>query len=314
MTIRVLVTVALVTLVLASGPAAAAPRYSPWSTPAYLGAVNTAALEFANAISKDGLSFYFQRGDATSPDPAAREDIWVVQRPSRDEDWGEPQKLSDNVNSSSNDRAAFVSPDGHWLFFASDRPGGRGGLDLMASWRPHVHEDFGDFGWQPAMNLDDLGGPVNTPGFESGPAIFQDDEAGALQLYFVSNPTGGQALADVYLSIQDADGSFGTPAPVTELNSPSSEGRPYLRHDGLEIYFQSNRPGGKGGFDIWVSTRTTTHGPWSTPESVPVVNTAANDLTPVLSWDGLTLVIASNRTGSNGEVFFSTREKVHGKP
>lgn len=41
---------------------------------------------------------------------------------------------------------------------------------------------------------------------------------------------------------------------------------------------------------------------------------SADDLTPVLSWDGRTLFIASNRTGANGEVFFSTRKKVHGKP
>ncbi len=314
MTNRILVTIAVASIGLASGPVSAARRYSDWSTPAYFAAVNTAALEFANAISKDGLSFYFQRGDAASTDPAAREDIWVVQRPSRDEDWGEPRRLSDNVNSGANERAAFVSPDGHRLYFASDRPGGRGGLDLMVSWRPHVHEDFGELGWQPARNLDDLGSAVNTPGFESGPAIFRDDEAGTVQLYFVSNPTGGQASADVYRSFQNDDGSFGTPMPVTELNSPSSEGRPYLRHDGLEIYFQSNRPTGKGGFDIWVSTRTATDQPWSAPESVPVVNTAANDLTPVLSWDGRTLFIASNRTGSGGEVFFSTREKVHGEP
>lgn len=102
---RVLLILVLVTVALASG--SAAPRYSDWSTATYFGAVNTAALEFANAISKDGLSFYFQRGNAA----VNGEDIWVVHRPSVNEDWAQPQRLSDNVNSSSfNDRAAFVSP------------------------------------------------------------------------------------------------------------------------------------------------------------------------------------------------------------
>ena len=97
-------------------PATSAPAVSTApevvSHPSELGPVNTTELEFANGISKDGLSFYFQRGTASSNG----EDIWVVHRPSADEDWGEPQKLSDTVNSSFNDRAAFVSPNGHWLW------------------------------------------------------------------------------------------------------------------------------------------------------------------------------------------------------
>jgi len=314
MTIRVLVTAALVTLVLASGPGSAAPRYSPWSTPTYVGAVNTAALEFANAISKDELSFYFQRGDVT----VNSEDIWVVHRPRVDADWGEPQKLSDNVNVwSSNDRAAFVSPDGHWLFFASDRPeGGRGGFDLMVSWRPHVHEEFGEFGWQPAGNLDDLGSPVNTPGFDSGPTIFVDEETGTVEMYFVSNPTGPQNnFVDVYRSLRNADGSFSTPQRVDELSDPLfNEGRPYIRHDGLEIFFNSNRTGSLGQ-DIWVSTRPTSTALWSTPHRVEGnVNTVGNQVTLVLSWDAQTLYFASNHTGTPGEIFFSTREKVTRKP
>jgi len=78
-------------------------------------------------ISNNGLRFYFQGGDATSPDHAQGGHP-VAQRPSRDEDWGEPQKVSDNLNSGSNDRPAIVSPDGQWLFFASDRPGGPRGV------------------------------------------------------------------------------------------------------------------------------------------------------------------------------------------
>jgi hypothetical protein len=309
---RVLLIVALVSVALATG--SAAPRYSPWSTPTYFGAVNTAALEFANAISKDGLSFYFQRGDAA----VNGEDIWVVHRPSVNADWGEPQKLSDNVNSStSNDRAAFVSPDGHWLFFASDRPeGGRGGSDLMVSWRPHVHEDFGESGWQPATNLDFLGFPINTAGFDSGPTIFVDEETGTVEMYFVSNPTGPQNnFVDVYRSFQNSDGSFGPPELVDELSDPLfNEGRPYIRHDGLEIFFQSNRVGSLG-TDIWVSTRPTITAPWSMPHRVQGdVNTIGNDVTPALSWDAQTLYFASTRTGLRGEIFFSTRQKVTGKP
>lgn len=105
---RLLVTVAL-GFGIANAPALAARRYSQWSTPTALDAVNTVALEFANGISKDGLSFYFQRGTAA----VSGEDIWVVHREHKRAPWGTPQKLPQTVNSDANDRAAFVSADGH---------------------------------------------------------------------------------------------------------------------------------------------------------------------------------------------------------
>lgn len=308
---RLLAIVCLVATLVATSPAAATPRYSDWTAGTFLSAVNTTEFEFANAISKKGLTFYFQRGDAA----VSGEDIWVVQRAATDAPWGAPQKLPASINSTSNDRAAFESPDGHWLFFASDRPGGRGGFDLMVAWRPQTHAGPPDFGWQDAVNLDSLGSTVNTPGFDSGPTAFED-ESGRLHLYLVSNPAGPQnLLVDIYLSTQKADGSFGPPTSVGELNSAFNEGRPYVSHSGLEIYFNSNRPPGPPTqADIWVSTRATTTEPWSAPEIVPVVSTTATEITPVLSWDAQTLFFASNRTGSGGEIFFSTRGKLIGKP
>lgn len=294
-----------------AAPAAAMPRYGDWSEGTFLSTVNTVEFEFANAISKDGLTLYFQRGNAA----ISGEDIWVARRAATDAPWEAPQKLPASINSTSNDRAAFESPDGHWLFFASDRLGGRGGFDLMVAWRPHTHAGPPDFGWQDAVNLDSLGSTVNTPGFDSGPTAFED-ESGGLHLYLVSNPAGTQnLLVDIYLTVQRADGSFGSPALVGELNSAFNEGRPYVSHDGLEMYFNSNRPPGPTTqADIWFSTRATTTDLWSAPQIVPVVSTTANEITPVLSWDRTTLFFASNRSGNPGDIFFSTRAKVHGAP
>ncbi len=300
-----------VAILVTATPAAAMPRYGDWSEGIFLSAVNTAELEFANAISKDGLTFYFQRGSAA----IFGEDIWVARRAAPDAPWEAPQKLPASINSTSNDRAAFESPDGHWLFFASDRPGGRGGFDLMVAWRQHTHAGPPDFGWQDAVNMDSLGSTVNTPGFDSGPTAFED-EAGRLNLYLVSNPAGTQnLLVDIYLTVQRADGSFGSPLVVAELSSAFNEGRPYVSHNGLEIYFNSNRPPGPTtAADIWVSTRATPTDLWSTPQIVPVVSTTANEITPVLSWDCTTLFFASNRSGNLGDIFYSTRAKVHGAP
>ncbi len=282
-------------------------RWSAWSEPVALDAVNTGAQEFANGISKDGLTFYFQRGDAA----VNGEDIWIVRRAATDAPWGTPVKLSDTVNTAYNDRGAFESPDGHWLFFASNRPGGYGGFDLMVSWRADVHDDLA---WGAAQNL---GPQVNTPGFDSGPALFQDDETGVTYLYYSSNPAGPQgAGVDIYMSLHQPDGSFGAPSLVTELSVPGfNEGRLYLRHDGREIFFYSNRPGGRGGQDLWSSTRATSADPWSPPQPVDGIDTSAAELTPVLSWDARTLFFASDRTGApgqNGEIFYATRDKLRG--
>jgi hypothetical protein len=303
MTLRFGAAVVLVALMLASGVAYAGPRYTDWADVQPLTAANTSDLEFANAISKDGLRFYFQRGDAA----ASAEDIWVLSRASTDDPWGNPTKLAATINTSFNERAAFESPDGHWLYFASDRPGGAGSLDLYVSWRAQTHDDGG---WQAATPLTAL----NTTGFDSGPTLFQED-SGVSQFYWVSNPSGPLGLtADVYAATLSSDGTFGPIHLVTELNSPAGEGRPYLSHNGLEIYLQSNRAGSVGPLDIYVATRETPNSMWSTPEKVPAAGTALNEVTPAISWDGETLFFSSNRDGTPGQIFYATREKVRGKP
>jgi len=104
----VVIAFSVATLVMAT-PAAAMPKYGEWSEGTFLSAVNTTEFEFANAISKDGLRFYFQRGDAS----VNGENIWVTHRATTDGAWQAPEQLSGNVNSSFNDRAAYVSQDGH---------------------------------------------------------------------------------------------------------------------------------------------------------------------------------------------------------
>lgn len=304
MSLRALVRVILAALVVSGMVVWAAPRYSDWSTPEKLTAVNSALLEFPNDISRDGLSLYFQRGTGL----AVAEDIWVSRRPSRESPWGAPDRLPDTVNSAFNDRAATLSPDGHWLFFASDRPGGQGGFDIWASRRRHVHDDFG---WQPAVNL---GAPVNTSATESGPTFWKDEEAGSIAMYFVSSRPGGPGAEDIYLSVWNPDGSFTTPELVPELSSSASDQRPYIRRDGLEIFLHSNRPDSVGAFDVWVATRASTRDVWSIPLNPPSLNTAAADVTAVLSRDRRTLFIGSNRPGAEGaDVYISTRTKARGR-
>jgi Tol biopolymer transport system component len=71
------------------------------------------------------------------------------------------------------------------------------------------------------------------------------------------------------------------------VNSPSDEGAVSISADGLVLFFISDRPGGYGLHDIWVTWRTTTHDPWSVPVNLgPTVNTSSREGSPEISADG----------------------------
>jgi Tol biopolymer transport system component len=114
-----------------------------------------------------------------------------------------------------------------------------------------------------------------------------------------------------------ADGSFGPASLVADLSTPSTDSRPSIRHDGLEIIFQSNRPGSLSALlDLWVATRASTLDGWSTPVSLgTVINTISIENNAYLSSDGRTLFFSSDRPGGFGgvDLYVTTRTKLHGQ-
>lgn len=99
-----------------------------------------------------------------------------------------------------------------------------------------------------------------------------------------------------------------------EFNTASLEGCPYVAPDGKTLFMASNRPGGLGGIDIWVSTRTTTSGPWGQPVNAGApVNSPQNDFCPTLAADGHTFLFVSNRPGGcGGDDIYRTRRRDDG--
>lgn len=82
------------------------------------------------------------------------------------------------------------------------------------------------------------------------------------------------------------------------FNTTNNEGCPFISADGKKFFIASNRPGGLGGLDIWVSTRANKNQPWSEPVNVGApINSEANDFCPTLARDGKTFYFASNRVG-----------------
>lgn len=93
-------------------------------------------------------------------------------------------------------------------------------------------------------------------------------------------------------------------APVTLggiVNTAAADGCPFISRSGLSLYFASNRAGGLGGFDLWVTQRDSLDDPWEPPQNLgPAVNTAANEICPTVTLDGHWLFFVSDRDGGCG--------------
>jgi hypothetical protein len=285
---------------------AGAQQFSPWSQAVNLGAVvNTSANEGCPFIAKSDLTLFVV---STRADGFGGQDIYVSHRDSVYDPWGPLQNVGPAVNSAGNEMCPTLTIDGHRLYFVSDRGGGYGMQDLYVSRRQNKRDDFR---WGPPMNL---GAGVNGPGNDYTPTLFEDEATGQVVLFFSSDRPGGMGNADIYSSVLRADGTFDWALLVPELNTPLADERPNIRKDGLEIFFNSNRPG-SAGQDLWVATRTGTDLPWNSPINLgPMVNSTANEFRPSISFDGKTLYFHSNRMGSLGsvDIYVTGREKLKG--
>lgn len=142
-----------------------------WKSPeAAEGELNSEWDEGAACFTEDGNTMYFTvcRSDPQYPRMA---EIWTSTR--NDAKWGKPQALKITADTLSSYAHPALSPDGKWLYFVSDMPGGYGGYDL---WRASVVGGHG------VGAVENLGPEVNTPGNEMFPAFRPSGE-----LYFSSD-------------------------------------------------------------------------------------------------------------------------------
>lgn len=262
------------------------------SIPGTHAGLNSAALDGCPFVAQRDDILYFASGRAGG---AGGLDIWFSVR-GESGAWGEPVNFA-AVNSPADDFCPAAHRNGRTFLFVSARAGGCGGADIYMARR---HETKG---WSVPANL---GCTINSAAGEASPSLTDTE------LYFSSTRLGG--LSDVYVSAFDGT-SFGVPALAAGLNTAQDDFRPNVRRDGLEIFFDSNRPGGVGGLDIWTATRASTSDPWSTPTNPGSnVNSAANDLRASLSWDATTLYFGSTRAGGEGsqDLYVTTRPKLTG--
>lgn len=233
-----------------------------WSTPVPLPAtINTNTAEFAPTLAADGHALVF--GSERSGGCGGR-DIWVsLRRNTRDDfGWGPAVNLGCDVNFSGFDDGPTWFEDRRGrvtLYFTSqNRPGGFGDFDIWAS---EMNRD-GSFG--PAYNVAEL----NSPARDTRTAIRRD----GLEMLFTSTRPGslldvnGNVTLDLWVSTRpNTHAPWSEPEPAGAMNGAFNDGAPALSEDAEDVYFYSNRPGGFGANDLWVSHRDMKHGRRDSP-------------------------------------------------
>ena len=211
--------------------------------------------------------------------------IFGGERVKADFTFGEPTNLGPPVSTSYGEGVTYITVDGLEMYFDYlNRPGGYGGWDIWVSTRETI-----DNIWGAPVNL---GPPVNTGRHDCCLIISSD----GLELYFSSyNRSGGYGNYDIWLSRRATKNDPWTQSENLgpTVNTSAYDCSPRISDDGLELYFSSNRAGGYGAEDIWITKRATKNDPWGEPVNLgPVVNSSASEDFPHLSSDGLLLLFS----------------------
>jgi hypothetical protein len=237
----------------------------PWQPAVNLAVLNTPFREFAPETTTDGHWLYFL---SNRPGGCGDQDIWVAHRQNKRDDfgWEAPINLGCVLNTSGADAGPTVFQDPVTGIFS---------MYLNRTFTPALPDSFDIFVstctadlsscnrdqlWSAASLVPELSSPLR----DTRTAIRRRD---GLEMILTSSRPGGCGSQDLWVStrastadawsipvnLDPIDPATGTPTCVT--NSSSLDGAMALSWEGTTLYFFSNRPGGFGGNDLWVSTR-----------------------------------------------------------
>jgi hypothetical protein len=177
-------------------------------------------------------------------------------------------------------------PDGERMIFAwtknLDGTGPAGELYLWSSTRERGE-------WTEPVRLD---APINQ-GFDTWPSLSEDGS-----LFFFSRREGGAGKADIYVSVPD-NGEYTTVENLgAPINTEHVEEDPFIAPDGSYLLFDSDRPGGQGGLDLYIAYREKGGG-WSEPVNLgDRINTEYSECRVSVTPDGKYIFYTSSRTGN----------------
>ena len=201
-----------------------------WSKPeAIASGLNTAYDEGACCFAPDGREMYLTQcvTDASAPRFAQ-----IVTSSRSDAAWGKPNPLELTKDTLSTYAHPAISPDGEWLYFVSDMPGGVGGYDI---WRVRITASG-------LGGVENLGEPINTPGDEMFPTFRPNGD-----LYFSSNGHVGMGGLDIYIAkVDKKTKQYKVTHPGYPLNSEADDFGMTFEGPHNRGFFSSNRKDGRG--------------------------------------------------------------------
>lgn len=206
------------------------------------GNVNTEFQEFSPSLSPDGRTLFFY----SKRDRRQYTDIFTSKLKA-DGTWDYPQEVKE-INSDFDDQSPFITADGKYLFFSSNRDGaweaklGNGKIGVS---RDIFYSEWNGKSWGEPIPL-----PVeiNTDMIEENPNFIGDT------LLFTRYPFSKPELARIYISKRKGKEWSPAVALLNPINDSNATIAASLSHDEKTIFFASNRRGGFGGFDIYSSS------------------------------------------------------------
>ena len=204
-----------------------------WSKPQTIeSGLNTEYDEGACCLSVDGGTMYLTQ---CVSDPSYPRYAQIVTSPRSDAAWGKPTPFVITNDTLSSYAHPAVSPDGEWLYFVSDMPGGKGGLDI---WRIRLSANG-------AAGVENLGEPINTPGNEMFPTFRPNGD-----FYFSSDGHPGLGGLDIFIATVGDDGKYHLSHPGYPLNSQGDDFGMTFEGQHNQGFFSSNRGDGSRGDHI----------------------------------------------------------------
>lgn len=233
------------------------------------------AVTFAPSISADGRTIIFEANIGGG--------YKLFESRFENNIWSDPLPI-DSINNFAEGNSLIGGPsisfDGNLLYFFASVDNAKR-EDIFYSVR-------GESGWSRPKNLGDI---INTSGYEAFPSISADGRT----LYFVRENASGPQDKDlrklnnfctsIYKSSRDDQGNWSVPVKLPDPINQECEKAPKIMADGKTLIFSSNRPDGKGDYDMY-QAKLNVLGEWSFPVPLAYVNTSSSDQLPCISAQG----------------------------
>ncbi len=219
--------------------------------------INTKSHEATAGLSNDGLTMFIYFGRH------GRGDIYTATK--EEDGWSKPRDLGKNINGKeSHETSACLSFDKQWLYFISDKEGGKGSHDIWKSpWDAEKER------WGEAINLGDV---INTDYDEIGVVLHPDGKT----LYFQSNGHKGMGGYDIFYAVMNDDGTWNEPVNIGyPISTPDHDVHFSISASGKHGYYASFREkDGHGEKDLYMIT-------FLGPEKQPLMSSEDNLLASI---------------------------------